>query len=96
MDQAHWQHYWESGPCSYPDRTGDLRSVVKIADFYSVRQWHSTGMYTDCTGRRGSSMSSSSACPSRRAGRRARADRPAVLSAGPARTSPNATGPCSP
>ena len=29
----------------YPDRTGDLRSVVKIADFYSARQWHSTGMY---------------------------------------------------
>lgn len=30
-----------------PDLTGDLRSVVKIADFYSARQWHSTGMYCD-------------------------------------------------
>jgi DNA-binding CsgD family transcriptional regulator len=24
-----------------------LRSLLKIADFYSARQWHSTGMYTD-------------------------------------------------
>ncbi len=47
LDQAHWQHYWDSLVCSYPDRTGDLRSVVKIADFYSARQWRSTGMYCD-------------------------------------------------
>jgi DNA-binding CsgD family transcriptional regulator len=38
-----WDHYWHCGPCSYPDRTGDLRSVVKIADFYSARQWRSVG-----------------------------------------------------
>ncbi len=44
---AHWAHYWDCRPCSYPDRTGDLRSVIKIADFYSARQWHSTGMYCD-------------------------------------------------
>ena len=44
---VHWQHYWDCQPCSYPDRTGDLRSVLKIADFYSARQWHSTGMYSD-------------------------------------------------
>jgi hypothetical protein len=30
-----------------PDHTGDLRSVRTIADFYSARQWHSTGMYGD-------------------------------------------------
>ena len=47
MDPVHWQHYWDCQPCSYPDRTGDLRSVMKIADFYSARQWHSTGMYSD-------------------------------------------------
>jgi DNA-binding CsgD family transcriptional regulator len=46
-DPVHWQHYWDCQPCSYPDRTGDLRSVLKIADFYSARQWHSTGMYCD-------------------------------------------------
>src|ERR1700760_2015011 len=43
-----WIHYWDSRPCSYPDRSGDLRSVTKISDFYSSRQWHSTGMYRDC------------------------------------------------
>jgi DNA-binding CsgD family transcriptional regulator len=43
-----WEHYWGSLPCSYPDRTGDLRSVTKISDFYSARQWHSTAMYQDC------------------------------------------------
>ena len=51
LDPAHWEHYWDchwdSQPCSYPERTGDLRSVVTIGDFYSARQWHSTGMYCD-------------------------------------------------
>ena len=32
---------------AYPDRSGDLRSIVTIADFYSARQWHATGMYHD-------------------------------------------------
>ena len=47
FDRAHWEHYWDCEPCSYPDRSGDLRSIVKIADFYSARQWRSTGMYCD-------------------------------------------------
>jgi hypothetical protein len=47
LERAHWEHYWDCRPCSHPDRTGDLRSVLKIKDFYSARQWHSTGMYTD-------------------------------------------------
>jgi DNA-binding CsgD family transcriptional regulator len=38
-----WKHYWHCQPCSYPDRTGDLRSIVQISDFYSARQWHSIG-----------------------------------------------------
>jgi DNA-binding CsgD family transcriptional regulator len=42
-----WAHYWSS-PCSYPERTGDLRRATKVSDFYSVRQWRSTGMYQDC------------------------------------------------
>jgi DNA-binding CsgD family transcriptional regulator len=46
-DLTHWHHYWDCRPCSYPDRSADLRSVVTITDFYSARQWHSTGMYTD-------------------------------------------------
>ncbi len=43
-----WTHYWDYQACAYPARTGDLRSVVKTSDFYSMRQWHSTGMYSDC------------------------------------------------
>jgi DNA-binding CsgD family transcriptional regulator len=46
-DEVHWEHYWACQPCSYPDRTGDLRTVIKITDFYSDRQWHGTGMYCD-------------------------------------------------
>ena len=42
-----WEHYWSTLPCSYPDRSGDLRSVIKVSDFYSARQWHSTAMYHD-------------------------------------------------
>jgi len=48
-DQVFWTHYWDCQHSSYPARTGDLRSIVKTSDFYSARQWHSTGMYTDCT-----------------------------------------------
>jgi DNA-binding CsgD family transcriptional regulator len=47
LDRAYWKHHWDCRFCSYPGRTGDLRSVIKITDFYSTRQWHSTGMYTD-------------------------------------------------
>jgi hypothetical protein len=47
LDQEHWSHYWDCQPGRYPDRSGDLRSIVKIADFYSARQWHATGMYSD-------------------------------------------------
>jgi DNA-binding NarL/FixJ family response regulator len=47
FDQAFWQHYWDCQVCSYPVRTGDQRSVVKLTDFYSTRQYHSTVMYTD-------------------------------------------------
>src|SRR5215471_3649326 len=44
--QLYWKLYWDS-VCSYPDRTGDVRSVTKPSDFYSVRQWHSTAVYTE-------------------------------------------------
>jgi DNA-binding CsgD family transcriptional regulator len=46
-DQRHWSHYWSCKPSSYPDRSGDLHSILRISDFYSARQWHSTGMYSD-------------------------------------------------
>jgi DNA-binding CsgD family transcriptional regulator len=51
LDPERWEHWWacrwECQCCSYPERTGDLRSVVKPSDFYSARQWHSTGLYSD-------------------------------------------------
>ncbi len=47
VDRAYWKHYRASQFCSYPGRTGDLRSIIKITDFYSARQWHSTDMYND-------------------------------------------------
>jgi DNA-binding CsgD family transcriptional regulator len=43
-----WEHYWDDLPCSYADLTGDVRRVTTISDFYSARQWHSSGMYCDC------------------------------------------------
>jgi DNA-binding NarL/FixJ family response regulator len=46
-EQAFWTHYWDFVPCSYPDRSSDLRSVTKTSDFYSVRQLHQTGFYSD-------------------------------------------------
>jgi len=45
-ERAFWKHYWDSS-CSYPDRSGDLRNVTKLSDFYSARQWHSSGVYTE-------------------------------------------------
>jgi DNA-binding CsgD family transcriptional regulator len=42
-----WARYWDCPFSSYPDRTGDLRSVTKISDFYSARQWHSAAIYSD-------------------------------------------------
>jgi DNA-binding CsgD family transcriptional regulator len=42
----YWELYWDS-ICAYPDRTGDVRSVTTVSDFYSVRQWHSTAMYSE-------------------------------------------------
>ena len=38
---------WECAACAYPDRTGDLRSVIKLSDFYTTRQLHSTGMHQE-------------------------------------------------
>jgi DNA-binding CsgD family transcriptional regulator len=44
--QLYWEIYWDS-ICAYPDRTGDVRSVTTVSDFYSARQWHSTAMYSE-------------------------------------------------
>ena len=93
----HWQHYWDCQPCSYPDRTGDLRSIVKIADFYSARQWHSIGMYCGLNRPQGFEHDlmlypARNTRPGPGPGRTVRL----ISSAGPARTSPSVTGRCSP
>lgn len=41
-----WRHYWTSS-CSHPETSRDHTSVTKVSDFYSVRQWHASGMYVD-------------------------------------------------
>lgn len=47
QDRAFWSHYRESEACSYPDRTGDLRTVTKISDFYTDTEWRDHPMYRD-------------------------------------------------
>jgi DNA-binding CsgD family transcriptional regulator len=43
--------FWAELPnclfCSHPERTGDLRSAVKLSDFYSRRRLHATAMWAD-------------------------------------------------
>lgn len=41
-DGCHWPEF-----ACFPERSGDLRSVTKLSDFYSARQWHSTIPHTD-------------------------------------------------
>jgi len=44
-------HYWEldkvSPACNYPNRTGDITSVVMLSDFLSDRQWRASPMHID-------------------------------------------------
>ena len=43
-----WDHFWNSLTCSYTEAIPRLRTeVMGTADFYSDRQWHSTGIYTE-------------------------------------------------
>lgn len=46
-DEAFLRHYWDCVPCSYPDRSGDRLSALRISDHLTTRQWHATGMYQD-------------------------------------------------
>lgn len=53
-EEAHgefWAHFWDTLTACYTERFGRLRvEVMTTGDFYSDRQWHSTGMYTECLG----------------------------------------------
>lgn len=46
-DHPFWRHYRASLHCSYPDRTGDDRSVTMRTDFYTTPEWKHTPMYGD-------------------------------------------------
>lgn len=46
-DEEFLRHYWDSVPCTYPERSGDRRSVLRISDHLTTRQWHASGMYQD-------------------------------------------------
>ena len=47
QDEVYWENHPDCLCCRYTVRTGDQRSVIMTSDFYSARQWHGTGMYTD-------------------------------------------------
>lgn len=46
-DDAFWRHYWDTPSCYWPSRSGDVRAITTISDFYSQREFHQTGMYND-------------------------------------------------
>src|SRR4051812_29287967 len=52
--QVAWRHDCRCRLCSYPERTGDLRSIVTIADFYSQQHWRSLGSRCGINDRMGS------------------------------------------
>jgi DNA-binding CsgD family transcriptional regulator len=46
--RSFWDHFWNSLTCSYTEQIPRLRTeVMWTGDFYSDRQWHSTGIYTE-------------------------------------------------
>jgi DNA-binding CsgD family transcriptional regulator len=42
-----WSNYWASPFCSYPDRTGDLATVMKMSDFGTVTALRRTQMWSE-------------------------------------------------
>jgi DNA-binding CsgD family transcriptional regulator len=52
-DAPFWAHYWDALACSYPDRTGDTRSITKLSDFYTDQEFRASPMYCDYLGQTG-------------------------------------------
>ena len=42
-----WQHFWAFKHCSYPERTGDTTSVIRMSDLMTQLEYHASGMYQD-------------------------------------------------
>ena len=105
VDPAHWEHWWtcrwdcQSAPI--PSAPATCAASSNPADFYSARQWHSTGMYSDYHRPHGIEHELQ-LWPARFRGaeHRTRAERPAVLlpraRAGFLRTGPGGTGAAAP
>jgi hypothetical protein len=55
LDPVHWEHCWDCQPCSYPDRTGDLRSIIKSGISTRPGSGIPSAPTATSTGRRGSS-----------------------------------------
>jgi DNA-binding CsgD family transcriptional regulator len=47
LDAVFWSQYWSCPACSYPDWTGDVVSVMRLSDFYTRRQLHNSGIWTE-------------------------------------------------
>jgi DNA-binding CsgD family transcriptional regulator len=47
LEPVFWAEFWNCKLCSHPERTGDLRSAVKLSDFYSRRALHASAMWAD-------------------------------------------------
>ena len=44
-----WDHFPDTVACSYTEHHPRLRlEVMRTSDFYTDREWHSTGMYAEC------------------------------------------------
>lgn len=56
-EDAFWNQFWGAAHCSYSVTSGDERTVTISSDFYSQREWHQSGMYTDCLSRYGQEYS---------------------------------------
>jgi len=48
-EEVYWALYPDSS-CSYPERTGDFRSVTKTTDFCTLREHRQTPMYVELSG----------------------------------------------
>src|SRR4051812_12515164 len=46
-DAPFWAHFWDAPACSYPDRSGDTRSITKASDFHSDREYRESPIYRD-------------------------------------------------
>ncbi|ONI82615.1 hypothetical protein ALI22I_41990 [Saccharothrix sp. ALI-22-I] len=52
-DHPYWRFHHDFLPCSYAERTGDLRRIVLHSDFYSPAELHNTPFFAEVWGGHG-------------------------------------------